>query len=89
MRVAGCNKLDKNEFEVTKHVLYSKHKLLSVKETEEILKRFGITKKELPSIRASDPGISTLKAKVGNVIEIVRKSPTAGEQKYYRVVIDG
>ena len=81
--------MDKNEFDVTKHVLYSKHKLLGEKETDEILKRYGVIKKELPSIKASDPAISMLKAKVGNVIEITRQSPTAGEQKYYRVVIDG
>ena len=81
--------MDKSEFDVTKHVLYSKHKLLGEKETGDILKKYGVTKKELPSIKASDPAIATLKAKVGNVIEITRQSPTAGIEKYYRVVIDG
>ena len=60
---------------------------MSEKEVEELLKKYGITKDKLPKILASDPVIKAIGAKVGDVIEITRKSPIAGQTKYYRVVV--
>lgn len=77
------------EIEIVKHDLVPKHELLNEKEREEVLKGFGITLKQLPRILETDPMVKILNAKIGDVIMITRKSSTAGEAKYYRVVIKG
>lgn len=75
--------------EIESHRLVPKHILLSEKEKEELLKKYGITLKELPRILSSDPMVKALNAKVGDVIKIIRKSPTAEVSEYYRVVVKG
>ncbi|MFW5902436.1 MAG: DNA-directed RNA polymerase subunit H [archaeon] len=69
------------------HELVPKHEILPEKEAEKVLKKYGITKKELPKVKSNDPVIKAIEAEEGDVIEITRDSPTAGETKYYRVVI--
>ncbi|MDI3544566.1 MAG: DNA-directed polymerase subunit [Candidatus Woesearchaeota archaeon] len=78
-----------DEFDVKRHILYFKHEILNNEEANELLERYKITKKKLPSIKKSDPGLSGLNAKVGDIVRIRRKSPTAGESFYYRVVVNG
>jgi len=77
------------KFNILSHKLVPEHKVLSEKEKEELLKRYGITLRQLPRILASDPVVKELGAKPGDVIRIRRKSPTAGESIYYRVVVRG
>ncbi len=36
----------------------------------------------------SDPVVKIIKAKPGQVLRITRKSPTAGESVYYRIVAE-
>lgn len=72
-----------------KHILIPKHIKLSEKERKELLERYNITLAELPRIVKKDPGIAGLGAKRGDVIKIIRKSPTSGEAVYYRVVTGG
>jgi len=79
----------KREIDISKNELVPKHFVLSEKEKEELLKKYGITLKELPRILSSDPMVKKLGAKPGDVIKIERKSPTAGKTIYYRVVIRG
>ena len=79
----------KREIDISKNELVPKHFVLSEKEKEELLKRYGITLKELPRILSSDPMVKKLGAKPGDVIKIERKSPTAGKTIYYRVVVRG
>ena len=74
--------------DVTKHIFIPKHTKLSERETADLLKRYNITTASLPQISKEDPGISTLAIKPGDVIKIVRKSQTAGEALFYRVVIN-
>ncbi len=81
--------MGKKDFDVTKHILYSKHEVLSASEEKKLLEKYRVSKKQLPSIKKSDPGLSGLKVKIGDVIRIIRKSPTAGVHYYYRVVING
>jgi len=69
------------------HELVPKHRVLSEEEKEEVLKRYNAKLMDLPRILVSDPVVRKLGAKPGDVIEIIRKSPTAGESKYYRVVV--
>lgn len=75
------------EVEITRHSLVPKHELLSAKEKEELLKNYGISLRQLPRILENDAMVKFLNAKVGDVIKITRKSETAGETVYYRVVI--
>ena len=75
------------KIDILKHRLVPKHRIMSEKEVEELLKKYGITKDKLPKILASDPVIKAIGAKIGDVIEITRKSSVAGQTKYYRVVV--
>jgi DNA-directed RNA polymerase subunit H len=77
------------ELDVTKHVLVPKHEIISESEKEELLKRYGITLRQLPRIFMNDPAIKHLNPKIGDVVRIRRKSVTAGETEYYRVVVKG
>ncbi len=70
-----------------KHILIPAHSKLSEKEKAELFDSYKITIKEMPAILKSDPAIQHLDVKEGDVIKIVRKSPTAGEYVHYRVVI--
>ncbi len=71
---------------LTKHVLVPKHLKVSEKEKEEILERYKVTIKEIPKILKDDPAIASLDLKSGDIVKIIRKSPTAGESVFYRVV---
>lgn len=72
-----------------KHDLVPKHIILNDKEKEEVLKQYGITLKQLPRVPATDPVITILEGNPGDVVKILRKSLTAVETLYYRVVIKG
>ena len=67
--------------------LVPKHEILTKEEEEELLKKYKITKKQLPRILSTDPAVKAIGAKKGDIIRITRKSPTAGETYYYRVVV--
>ena len=79
--------------------LVPKHELLSVSETEEILKTIGATIERLPKIMVTDPGLKTdpkyvaardaREALVGRLVRIRRPSQTAGEAVAFRVLISG
>lgn len=75
------------KLEVEKHQLVPKHILLTEREKEEILQKYGITLRQLPRISFEDPAIKEMNPKMGDVIKIIRKSMTAGESEYYRVVV--
>lgn len=76
------------KFDLFNHVLVPKHILLSEEETKEVLKQYKIKPYQLPHIKASDPAAIAIEAKIGNVIKIVRKSPTAGKAIAYRYVVN-
>lgn len=71
-----------------KNLLVPKHEVLSAEEAECVLQIYNVTREEMPKIKIHDPGIKGLNAKIGDIIKITRKSPTAGEAIYYRVVIE-
>ncbi len=64
-----------------------KCRILSEKEVEELLKKYHLTKEQLPRILESDPVVKELGAKKGDVIEFIRNSPISGKSLYYRVVV--
>lgn len=77
------------ELDILKHELVPKHKILNEKEREELFKKYGINIRQLPRISGSDPVIKLINGQLGDVVEIIRKSLTAGETVYYRVVVKG
>lgn len=74
---------------ILEHELVPQHILLSEEEASKILKRMGISRRQLPWILASDPVAKAIGAKPGDVIMITRKSPTAGVSVALRYVIRG
>ncbi len=75
------------EIDILKHELVPEHRILAEAEKEKILEKFDIAARQLPRIQLSDPVAKRLGAKIGDVLEIKRKSPTAGVSLYYRHVV--
>jgi len=76
------------KFAVKDHESVPEHILLSPEETEEVLKRYEIEAPQLPKIHVNDPAAKEIGAKVGDIIRIIRRSPTAKQSIFYRLVID-
>jgi DNA-directed RNA polymerase subunit H (RpoH/RPB5) len=74
------------KFDVTKHELVPKHVVISEKEKKEITEKYRISIQNFPRIMATDPAISHLKVKEGDIIKISRLSKTAGDAVFYRRV---
>ena len=72
---------------LSEHRLVPKHDILPKEKVDEVLAKYGIQLLKLPTILKDDPLAKELKAERGDLIRIVRKSPTAGESIYFRVVI--
>jgi len=75
-----------SENEVLSHEFVPEHRVLSKDESQKILKEISVTPSQLPKILNTDPVIMAIGAKIGDVLEVIRKSPTAGTTKYYRIV---
>ncbi len=54
---------------------------------KDLLKKYSLTIREIPKILITDPAISHLDVKEGDIIKIKRNSRTAGETVFYRGVI--
>jgi DNA-directed RNA polymerase subunit H (RpoH/RPB5) len=78
----------KKEIDVSKHELVPKHEIISEKEKEELIRRYG-SLKNFPRIYTTDPQVKILNAKPGDVIKITRFNEVTGESVYYRVVVEG
>lgn len=72
---------------IQSHIYVPKHIKATDAEIEEILKKYNITKKQLPKIQHLDPVAKELEAKVGDVIKVTRKSPTNIKFTVYRMVV--
>ncbi len=73
---------------ILSHKLVPKHEILSKEEAKKVIEKYaGGDRYKLPYIKRTDPVVKALGAKPGDVIKITRKSPTAGESVYYRLVI--
>ena len=80
----------KGKINILNHELVPKHIILTEDEKKNVMKMYGIKKlNQFPKILKSDPVIRLLKTKSGDLVKIIRKSDTAQESIYYRVVIEG
>ena len=80
--------MKKPKFKVDKHILTPKHLKLGEREKAQLLEKYRVTSKELPKIIKTDSAIKELDAKLGDIVKIIRKSPTAGDAIFYRAVTD-
>jgi len=76
------------KFAIKDHEMVPEHVLLTPEESAVVLKGFGIVAPQLPKIHVSDPAAKEIGAKVGDVIKVIRKSTTAKQSIFYRLVID-
>jgi DNA-directed RNA polymerase subunit H len=79
--------LVEKEFNVLTHELVPEHTILKDSEKKQVLEKFNITPEQLPKILKNDPAAKEIGAKEGDIIKIIRKSPTAGRTTYYRLII--
>jgi len=63
--------------------------LIPKEEAKALMRQLRLRPWQLPWIRASDPLAKAVGAKPGDVLKIVRDSPTAGEAVVYRLVVPG
>lgn len=75
-------------FDLFQHELVPVHEFASEIEVQEMMDKYAIDVKQLPKILVGDPAVQLLGAKVGDVIKIVRDSPTAGRYVTYRFCIE-
>jgi DNA-directed RNA polymerase subunit H len=80
---------EKKVLKITDHVYQPKHEILPKNQAEEVLKKFNTKPSQLPYIMRSDKGIEDLEPRPGDIIKIIRRSPTSGESVYYRYVVEG
>ena len=80
---------EKNKSVSYKHVLVPEHILLNDEEAKSVLVKYRVRPSQLLFIKSSDPAVRDIKAKPGDIVKIIRKSPTAGEAIAYRYVVEG
>ena len=74
-------------FDLFEHDLVPKHEILKTDERAELLSKYRVEPYQLPRIKISDPAITAIGAKVGDIVKILRDSPTAGQYVAYRYVV--
>ena len=75
-------------FNVLNHVNVPLHALLSEDESKALLKQYGIVREQLPKVRSSDPAVKVIGGQPGQIVRIIRRSPTAGTATAYRLIIE-
>ncbi len=77
------------KFALQGHELVPTHIILTSEEVKKVLEEYGVNAAQLPKIHISDPVIKDMEnVVVGDIIKIVRESPTAKQSIFYRLVID-
>jgi DNA-directed RNA polymerase subunit H len=74
-------------FKIFDHDFVSKHELLTPEEKEKILEKYKMQPYQLPRINAYDPAIIAVGGKPGDIVRVIRKSPTAGKYEAYRYIV--
>lgn len=74
--------------EIENHELVPEHRKMEEDEINELLEEFNIDKSDLPELKTDDAMTKRIDVEPGDVLEITRESPTAGETTYYRRVTE-
>lgn len=75
-------------FDLFEHKLVPMHEMLEEDEKQDLLTRLRVHPYQLPQISSADPAVKAIGAKPGDILRIIRKSPTAGEHVAYRYVVE-
>lgn len=76
------------QFNILKHVLVPKHRVMKESEVIEIMKRYNITdKSQFPDISRFDPVARAIGLRPGQICDIIRPSKTAIKTNYYRICV--
>jgi DNA-directed RNA polymerase subunit H (RpoH/RPB5) len=75
-------------FDLFQHELVPTHEFANEAEIQDIIDKYAIDVKQLPKILVGDPAVQLLGAKIGDVVKIIRESPTAGKYVTYRYCIE-
>lgn len=75
-------------FDLFEHRLVPRHEILTEQEKEELLFKYRVQPYQLPQVKSSDPAVKAIDAKPGDVLRVIRKSPTAGVHIAYRYVVE-
>ena len=75
-------------FDIFQHKLVPKQEILTEEERTELLTKFKVQPYQLPQISSLDPCVKAIGARPGDILRIIRKSPTAGEHVSYRYVVE-
>jgi len=75
-------------FKLLDHESVPNHEIIGEEEIAALIEKYSIEKEQIPKIRIDDPIVLEIGAKIGDVIKITRKSQTAEQALYYRLVID-
>jgi DNA-directed RNA polymerase I, II, and III subunit RPABC1 len=74
-------------YNITKHELVPKHILLSMKDKQEVMKKYKVTDKQIPYVLKTDPISRYFNAKPGMLFKIIRSSNITYQSIYYRIVV--
>ncbi len=69
------------------HILVPKHEVLSEEEAKELLEALGVSREDLPKIKADDPIAKEIGAKKGDIVRIIRDDEFTGKNVAYRLVV--
>ncbi|MGA9388267.1 MAG: DNA-directed RNA polymerase subunit H [Candidatus Bathyarchaeia archaeon] len=75
-------------FDLFEHKLVPLHEILEEEERRQLLSKYRVQPYQLPQIGSSDPAVKAIGAKPGDVLRVIRKSPTAGKHIAYRYVVE-
>ncbi|MBW3581495.1 MAG: DNA-directed RNA polymerase subunit H [Euryarchaeota archaeon] len=75
-------------FNVLNHELVPVHEVLDEDEAKALMARYGVKEDQLPKIQVADPAARAAGARPGDIIRVVRMSPTAGKAVAYRFVVE-
>ena len=72
---------------VLDHDMVPNHQVMSEDEVKALLARYSITFEQLPKVFHDDAAVKQIDGKVGDVIQVIRQSQTAGIAEAYRLVV--
>ena len=72
---------------VSHHDFVPKHRVLSVTETQDLLKKFNCSGKNLPTIKRDDPQAKYIGLRLKQICEITRENVTSGTTIHYRLCV--
>jgi len=74
--------------DILEHELVPTHVILSESDIKKVFKDLDFEQEQLPKIKSDDPVVKAIDANKGDILEIIRESPTAGKFVTYRLVED-